>query len=52
MLDFGTTWPGFGVFHRNDRDTGPHSPERHSAQPLGGCMSNKVLAEAARQFGA
>jgi len=33
-------------------DTGPNSPERRSAQPLSDCLSNKVLAEAARRFGA
>jgi len=51
MFDFGTTWSSFGVFHHDDAGTGPNSSARYSAQPLNAWMSNKVLAEAARQFG-
>jgi hypothetical protein len=52
MFDFGTILSSFGVFYRDDADTGPDSPPRLSARPLSDRLSNKVLADTAHQFGA
>jgi hypothetical protein len=51
MFNFGMVLSRFGVFRRDEADTGLNSPARHSAQLSSDLLSDKVLADAARRFG-